>query len=91
MLVVHSSTLPSLYMCNIHKTPHVYYYMCNIFGTESKTTKYNSVTRMIHELGWKNLTYRISKDIRFTMPYNIINKIVKVSNNEILIPADTRT
>ncbi len=28
--------------------------------------KYNSITRMIHELGWKNLQDR-QKDIRLTM------------------------
>ncbi len=36
-------------------------------------SKYNSVTRMIHEPGWKNLQDR-RRDIRLTMLYKIIMK-----------------
>ncbi len=47
-------------------------------------SKYNSVTRMIHELGWKSLQDR-RKDIKLTILYKIINEIANVPNKEILI------
>ena len=53
-------------------------------------SKYSSVTRMIQELGWKNLQDR-RKDIRLTMLYKIANDIANVPNKEILIPSDNRT
>ncbi len=52
--------------------------------------KYSSVTRMIHEHGWKNLQDR-RKNIRLTMLCKIINEIANVPSKEILIPIDTRT
>ncbi len=48
---------------------------------------------MIHEPGWKSPQDR-RKDILVqdvTMLYKIINEIANVPNEEILIPADTRT
>ena len=39
--------------------------------------RYNSVTKMINELGWKNLAER-RRDIRLTLFYKIINEDVKV-------------
>ena len=53
-------------------------------------SKYSSVTRMIHGLGWTNLQDR-RKDIRLTMLYKIINEIVHIPKEDILIPADDRT
>jgi hypothetical protein len=52
-------------------------------------SKHSSVTRMIQELGWKNLKDR-RKDIRLTMLYKIVNNIANVPKDEILIPSDIR-
>jgi hypothetical protein len=53
-------------------------------------SNYSSVTRMIQELGWKNLQER-RKDLRLTMLYKIVNDIANVPKEEILIPSDNRT
>ncbi len=53
-------------------------------------SKYNSVTIMIHKLGWTNVQDK-RKGIRLTMPCKIINEIANTPNKEILIPTDTNT